>query len=72
MSQFSKNPLTHPAGPPIGHKYCRRGPMPHAKVSTFMYANDGSAVVAAKITGVIEGGKRKDDAPYFTNNEGIP
>jgi len=46
--------------------------MPPAKVSTFMYANDGSAVVAAKITGVMEGGKRKDDAPYFTNNEGIP
>ncbi|KAF8532810.1 catalase-like domain-containing protein [Trichophaea hybrida] len=41
------------------------------KASTFMYANDGPAVVAAKITGVIDGGKRKDDAPYFTNNEGI-
>jgi hypothetical protein len=36
--------------------------MPHAKVSTFMYANDGSAVVATKITGVMEGGKMKDDA----------
>jgi catalase len=41
------------------------------KTSTFMYANDGPAVVAANITGVIDGGKRKDDAPYFTNNEGI-
>jgi catalase len=29
-------------------------------------------VVAAKLTGVSEAGKRADDGPYFTNNEGIP
>jgi catalase len=42
------------------------------KSSTFMYANEGPASIAAKITGVVSGGKRKDDGPYFTNNEGIP
>ena len=28
--------------------------------------------VIAKVCGQVSGGKREDDAPYFTNNEGIP
>jgi catalase len=41
-------------------------------MSTFQGANDGPARTAAKLTGVQSPGKRADDAPYFTNNEGIP
>lgn len=40
--------------------------------SLFQGANDGPARTAAKLTGVQQGGKRQDDGPYFTNNEGIP
>lgn len=40
--------------------------------SLFQGANDGPARTAAKLTGVQEPGKRADDGPYFTNNEGIP
>lgn len=40
--------------------------------SHFQNANEGPATIAAKISGVNTGGKREDDAPYFTNNEGIP
>jgi len=42
------------------------------RASLFQGANEGPATTAAKISGVISGGHRKDDAPYFTNNEGIP
>ena len=42
------------------------------KASFFMGANEGPAEVAAKISGLKAGGKREDDGPYFTNNEGIP
>jgi len=35
-------------------------------------ANEGPADIAAKITGAVQGGKREDDGPYFTSNEGIP
>lgn len=40
--------------------------------SLFQGTNDGPANTAAKLTGVQEGGRRLDDAPYFTNNEAIP
>ncbi|KAL9103751.1 MAG: hypothetical protein Q9163_001210 [Psora crenata] len=42
------------------------------RASVFQGANEGPAEVAAKITGVTLGGKREDDAAYFTNNEAIP
>ena len=42
------------------------------RTSLFQSANEGPAEIAAKISGVTLGGKREDDAPYFTNNEGIP
>ena len=35
-------------------------------------ANEGPVDIAMKITGTVQGGKREDDAPYFTNNEAIP
>lgn len=35
-------------------------------------ANEGPADIIAKVSGAVQGGKREDDAPYFTNNEGIP
>ncbi|TFK46049.1 catalase [Heliocybe sulcata] len=39
--------------------------------SVFMQTNEGPAAICARITGVKEE-RAKDDAPYFTNNEGIP
>ncbi len=47
-------------------------PRPVQLSSLFQGANEGPAKVASKITGVQDGGKRKDDGPYFTNNEAIP
>lgn len=47
-------------------------PRPMQLSSLFQSANEGPAKIAAKITGVNQGGKRADDGPYFTNNEGIP
>ena len=34
--------------------------------------NKGPADIAAEIAGVSSGGKKGDDAEYFTNNEGHP
>ncbi|KAI4251702.1 MAG: hypothetical protein L6R42_008278, partial [Xanthoria sp. 1 TBL-2021] len=42
------------------------------RTSLFMGANEGPAEIAAKISGVNQGGKREDDSAYFTNNEGHP
>lgn len=47
-------------------------PRPLQRSSLFNNANDGPAGIIAKVSGVQSGGKRKDDGPYFTNNEGIP
>ncbi|OOF94085.1 hypothetical protein ASPCADRAFT_516443 [Aspergillus carbonarius ITEM 5010] len=47
-------------------------PRPTQLTSLFQGANDGPARTAAKISGVQGPGKREDDGPYFTNNEGIP
>ncbi|KAF2401669.1 heme-dependent catalase [Trichodelitschia bisporula] len=35
-------------------------------------ANEGPADIIGKVSGTVTGGKRVDDGPYFTNNEGIP
>jgi catalase len=35
-------------------------------------SNEGPADIIAKVSGAVQGGKREDDGPYFTNNEGIP
>lgn len=47
-------------------------PRPLQRSSLFNNANDGPAKIIAKVSGVQSGGKREDDGPYFTNNEGIP
>lgn len=46
----------------------RRGP----RMSHMQSANEGPADIISKVSGVTSGGKRADDGPYFTNNEGIP
>ncbi|KAJ5548442.1 hypothetical protein N7513_005676 [Penicillium frequentans] len=58
----------------IGEAVGSVGIDPRAKQlsSLFQGANDGPARTAAKLTGVQELGKRADDGPYFTSNEGIP
>lgn len=69
----STNPLQHPlkaAASALGSS--KVDPRPEQKSSLFQLHNQGPAETAAKIAGVIAGGNRKDDAPYFTNNEGIP
>ena len=45
-----------------------RGP----RMSHMQSANEGPMEIIAKVSGKVSGGKREDDAPYFTNNEGIP
>lgn len=42
------------------------------RMTHMMSANEGPADIISKVAGVTSGGKRSDDAPYFTNNEGIP
>lgn len=42
------------------------------RTTHMMSANEGPADIIAKVSGVTSGGIREDDAPYFTNNEGIP
>jgi len=45
-----------------------RGP----RLSHMQSANEGPADIISKVSGASQGGKRTDDALYFTNNEGIP
>ncbi|KAL1311499.1 hypothetical protein AAFC00_001622 [Neodothiora populina] len=67
------NPLQHPLeatamaiqGAASGEG---RGP----RTTHMQSANEGPANIIAKVSGTVQGGKREDDAPYFTNNEGIP
>lgn len=42
------------------------------RMNHIMSANEGPADIIAKVSGAVSGGKREDDAPYYTNNEGIP
>ncbi|KAK6338465.1 hypothetical protein TWF730_002528 [Orbilia blumenaviensis] len=69
----TENPLKHPlkAASEIAGSL---GVDPRAmqRASLFQGANDGPAITAAKITGVIAGHQREGDGPYFTNNEGAP
>ncbi|KAI0538580.1 catalase-like domain-containing protein [Xylaria digitata] len=46
----------------------RRAP----RASHMQSANEGPADIIARVCGAVRGGKRTDDGPYFTNNEGIP
>ncbi|RPA90555.1 catalase [Choiromyces venosus 120613-1] len=68
-----ENPLTHPtqaAASVLGAAGV--DPRAEQKASFFQQRNSGPAEITAGITGVVIGGKRKDDGPYSTNNEGIP
>ena len=47
-------------------------PRPVQRSTLFQGLNDGPATLAAQISGVSSGGKKADDAPYHTNNDGIP
>jgi catalase len=73
MATGSNNPLQHPLQA-VTEAIGSAGvdPRPIQLSSHFQSANEGPAKIAAKITGVNSGGKRVDDGPYFTNNEGIP
>jgi catalase len=42
------------------------------RVSHMMSANEGPMDIIRKVSGAVQSGKREDDGPYFTNNEGIP
>jgi catalase len=42
------------------------------RISHMASSNEGPADIIAKVTGAVQGGKRADDAPYFTTAEGIP
>ncbi|VBB87229.1 CATP2 small subunit catalase encoded by the catP2 gene [Podospora comata] len=46
----------------------RRNP----RMTHMQSANEGPADIIAKVSGASAGGKREDDALYFTNNEAIP
>ncbi|KAI9796014.1 MAG: hypothetical protein M1835_004789 [Candelina submexicana] len=72
-SSSSSNPAQHPLQA-VTAAIGSAGGDPRAlqRSSFFQNANDGPAVIAAKISGVNQGGKRADDGPYFTNNEGHP
>ncbi len=41
-------------------------------ISHVASADEGPADNIAKVSGAVQGRKREDDGPYFTNNEGIP
>ncbi|KAK5056631.1 hypothetical protein LTR84_012163 [Exophiala bonariae] len=47
-------------------------PRPMQRATVFQGLNDGPASLAAKITGVSSANRQQDDAPYHTNNDGIP
>jgi catalase len=47
-------------------------PRPIQRATVFQGLNDGPASLAAKITGVSSANRQQDDAPYHTNNDGIP
>lgn len=67
------NPLQHPidaAASAVGS--LGLDPRALQKSSFFMGMNEGPAEIISKVTGVNTGGKRADDGPYFTNNEGHP
>jgi catalase len=42
------------------------------RISHMQSSNEGPADIIRKVSGAVQGGKREDDGPYFTNNEAIP
>ena len=41
------------------------------RVSHMQSSNEGPADIISQVSGAVQGGKREDDGPYFTNNECI-
>ncbi|KAF4619696.1 hypothetical protein D9613_004849 [Agrocybe pediades] len=71
--EFNKNPLTHPVeAAQAAMSAAGADPRLMQRMATFQNLNEGPANIAAKITGVQSTHMQKDNAPYFTNNEGIP
>lgn len=66
------DPRQHPlraTAAAIGSLRAERRP---PRMTHMQSANEGPADIIAKVSGVVNGGKREDDGLYFTNNEGIP
>jgi catalase len=63
-----QHPLRATAAAIAGISGEQRGP----RTSHMMSSNEGPADIIKKVSGCVPGGIREDDAPYFTNNEGIP
>lgn len=67
------NPLQHPLeATAMAIQGTTQGEGRAPRLSHMMSTNEGPADIVAKVAGVTKGGKREDDGPYFTNNEGIP
>lgn len=67
------NPLQHPLeATAMAIQGAAQGEGRAPRVSHMMSTNEGPADIIAKVSGAVQGGKREDDGPYFTNNEGIP
>jgi catalase len=67
------NPLQHPLDAiASGIQGATSGEIRAPRVAHNMSTNEGPADIIAKVSGYTTGGKREDDGPYFTNNEGIP
>lgn len=67
------DPMQHPlqaAQQAISH--ATQGEGRASRMSHMASSNEGPADIIAKVSGSVQGGKREDDGPYFTNNEGIP
>lgn len=68
-NQMSQHPLEAIA---TGLQTAMSGEARAPRSSHMAGANEGPADVIGKVSGAVKGGKRADDGPYFTNNEGIP
>lgn len=68
-NQMAQHPLEAIA---VGLKGAMTGEARAPRAMHMGSANEGPADIIGKVSGSVKGGKREDDGPYFTNNEGIP
>lgn len=67
------NPLQHPMeAAKMAVQGATSGEVRAPRMSHMGSSNEGPADIIAKVSGYNTGGKREDDCPYFTNNDGIP
>jgi len=67
------DPLQHPLEAiSQGIQGATQGEARNPRISHMGSSNEGPADIIAKVSGSVQGGKREDDGPYFTNNEAIP